>query len=90
MKRKYVLRAVVFVKWKSPEPVSPKDVHYVLRVIGEGALGTIRVRNRGTLSTSRGDQGGMAVLDFPFFHNLYWRQSIRIHSKIPRHCFQCK
>ncbi|KAL9847951.1 cilia- and flagella-associated protein 65 [Geothlypis trichas] len=42
---KYVLRAVVFVKWKSPEPVSPTDVHYVLRVIGEGALGTIRAQN---------------------------------------------
>ncbi|NWU01695.1 CFA65 protein, partial [Urocynchramus pylzowi] len=39
---KYVLRAMVFVKWKSPDPVSPRDVHYVLRVIGEGALGTIR------------------------------------------------
>ncbi|NWY90179.1 CFA65 protein, partial [Loxia curvirostra] len=44
MERKYVLRAVVFVKWKSPEPVSPKDVHYALRVIGEGALGTIRAQ----------------------------------------------
>ncbi|XP_039553133.1 cilia- and flagella-associated protein 65 isoform X1 [Passer montanus] len=43
---KYVLRARVFVKWKSPEPVSPKDVHYVLRVIGEGALGTIRAQNQ--------------------------------------------
>ncbi|NXH39067.1 CFA65 protein, partial [Dicaeum eximium] len=41
---KYVLRAVVFVRWKSPDPVSPKDVHYVLRVIGEGALGTIRAQ----------------------------------------------
>ncbi|NXT10599.1 CFA65 protein, partial [Prunella fulvescens] len=41
---KYVLRAMVFVKWKSPEPVSPKDVHYVLRVVGEGALGTIRAQ----------------------------------------------
>nr|XP_026648053.1 cilia- and flagella-associated protein 65 isoform X6 [Zonotrichia albicollis] len=37
---KYVLRAVVFVKWKSPE--SPTDAHYVLRVVGEGAVGTIR------------------------------------------------
>ncbi|XP_063017985.1 cilia- and flagella-associated protein 65 isoform X4 [Melospiza melodia melodia] len=37
---KYVLRAVVSVKWKSPE--SPTEAHYVLRVIGEGALGTIR------------------------------------------------
>ncbi|NWX56001.1 CFA65 protein, partial [Promerops cafer] len=41
---KYVLRAMVFVKWKSPDPVSPRDVHYVLRVIGEGALGTIRAQ----------------------------------------------
>ncbi|XP_063256798.1 cilia- and flagella-associated protein 65 isoform X2 [Prinia subflava] len=41
---KYLLRAMVFVKWKSPEPVSPKEVHYVLRVIGEGALGTIRAQ----------------------------------------------
>ncbi|XP_062354395.1 cilia- and flagella-associated protein 65 [Cinclus cinclus] len=38
---KYLLRAMVFVKWKSPDPLSPKGVHYVLRVIGEGALGTI-------------------------------------------------
>ncbi|NXS18073.1 CFA65 protein, partial [Mystacornis crossleyi] len=43
-KTKYVLRAMVFVTWKSPDPVSPKDVHYVLRVIGEGALGTIRAQ----------------------------------------------
>ncbi|NXM21691.1 CFA65 protein, partial [Ploceus nigricollis] len=43
-KTKYVLRAMVFVNWKSPDPVSPKDVHYVLRVIGEGALGTIRAQ----------------------------------------------
>ncbi|NXK62188.1 CFA65 protein, partial [Sylvietta virens] len=41
---KYVIRPKVFVKWKSPDPVSPKDVHYVLRVIGEGALGTIRAQ----------------------------------------------
>ncbi|NXQ21900.1 CFA65 protein, partial [Peucedramus taeniatus] len=41
---KYVLRAKVFVRWKSPDPVPPKDVHYVLRVIGEGALGTIRAQ----------------------------------------------
>ncbi|NXR48460.1 CFA65 protein, partial [Hippolais icterina] len=39
---KYLLRAKVFVGWKSPDPASPKDVHYVLRVIGEGALGTIK------------------------------------------------
>ncbi|NXP58478.1 CFA65 protein, partial [Chloropsis cyanopogon] len=41
---KYVLRAMVFVRWKSTDPVTPKDVHYVLRVIGEGALGTIRAQ----------------------------------------------
>ncbi|NWT55676.1 CFA65 protein, partial [Erythrocercus mccallii] len=41
---KYLMRAVVFVRWKSPDPVLPKDVHYVLRVIGEGALGTIRAQ----------------------------------------------
>ncbi|NWX33327.1 CFA65 protein, partial [Notiomystis cincta] len=41
---KYLLRAMVFVRWKSPDPVSPKGVHYVLRVIGEGALGTIRAQ----------------------------------------------
>ncbi|KAM7049548.1 cilia- and flagella-associated protein 65 isoform 2-T2 [Acridotheres tristis] len=43
-KMKYLLQAMVFVKWKSPDPVSPKGVHYVLRVIGEGALGTIRAQ----------------------------------------------
>ncbi|NWU45650.1 CFA65 protein, partial [Hylia prasina] len=43
---KYLMRAVVFVRWKSPDPVSPKDVHYVLRVIGEGALGTIRAQKK--------------------------------------------
>ncbi|OWK63285.1 Coiled-coil domain-containing protein 108 [Lonchura striata] len=43
-KTKYVLHAMVFVRWKSPDPVSPKDVHYVLRIIGEGALGTIRAQ----------------------------------------------
>ncbi|NXE01264.1 CFA65 protein, partial [Chaetorhynchus papuensis] len=41
---KYLLRAMVFVSWKSPDLVSPKGVHYVLRVIGEGALGTIRAQ----------------------------------------------
>nr|XP_047935643.1 cilia- and flagella-associated protein 65 isoform X1 [Anser cygnoides] len=39
---KYLLRAVVFVSWKSPAPASPKSVHYTLRIVGEGALGTIR------------------------------------------------
>ncbi|NXD27312.1 CFA65 protein, partial [Spelaeornis formosus] len=41
---KYLLQAMVFVRWKSPDPVSPNVVHYVLRVIGEGALGTIRAQ----------------------------------------------
>ncbi|NXA68171.1 CFA65 protein, partial [Mohoua ochrocephala] len=41
---KYVLRPMVFVSWKSPDLVSPKGAHYVLRVIGEGALGTIRAQ----------------------------------------------
>ncbi|NWI42888.1 CFA65 protein, partial [Picathartes gymnocephalus] len=41
---KYLLRPMVFVRWKSPDLVSPKGVHYVLRVIGEGALGTIRAQ----------------------------------------------
>ncbi|NXA83497.1 CFA65 protein, partial [Thryothorus ludovicianus] len=41
---KYLLQARVFVRWKSPNSVSPKGVHYVLRVIGEGALGTIRAQ----------------------------------------------
>ncbi|NXF11617.1 CFA65 protein, partial [Smithornis capensis] len=43
---KYLLRAVVFVRWKSPDPVSPKSVRYALRIIGEGALGTIRAQKR--------------------------------------------
>ncbi|NXI80627.1 CFA65 protein, partial [Rhipidura dahli] len=41
---KYLLRPMVFVSWKSPDLMSPKGVHYVLRVIGEGALGTIRAQ----------------------------------------------
>ncbi|NXT62710.1 CFA65 protein, partial [Chaetops frenatus] len=41
---KFLLRPVVFVRWKSPGPVSPKGVHYVLRIIGEGVLGTIRAQ----------------------------------------------
>ncbi|NXO99320.1 CFA65 protein, partial [Certhia brachydactyla] len=41
---KYLLQARVFVRWKSPDSVSPKGVHYVLRVIGEGAQGTIRAQ----------------------------------------------
>ncbi|XP_025008202.2 cilia- and flagella-associated protein 65 isoform X3 [Gallus gallus] len=41
---KYLLRAVVFVGWESPAPVSPQSIHYNLRIIGEGALGTIRAQ----------------------------------------------
>ncbi|NXH29691.1 CFA65 protein, partial [Myiagra hebetior] len=41
---KYLLRAMVFVSWKSPDLVSPTGVHYVLRVIGEGTPGTIRAQ----------------------------------------------
>ncbi|NXQ35424.1 CFA65 protein, partial [Alaudala cheleensis] len=43
---KYLLRPTVFVRWKSSDPMSPKGVHYVLRVIGEGALGTIRAQKK--------------------------------------------
>ncbi|NWV48006.1 CFA65 protein, partial [Daphoenositta chrysoptera] len=43
---KYLLRPMVFVSWKSPDPVSSKGLHYVLRVIGEGALGTIRTQKK--------------------------------------------
>ncbi|NWI54385.1 CFA65 protein, partial [Calyptomena viridis] len=43
---KYVLRAMVFVRWKSPDPMSPKSVHYALRIIGEGAVGTIRAQKQ--------------------------------------------
>ncbi|NXS88297.1 CFA65 protein, partial [Erpornis zantholeuca] len=45
-KTKYVLRAMVFVSWKRPDLMSPKGVHYVLRVIGEGTLGTIRAQKK--------------------------------------------
>ncbi|NXO11170.1 CFA65 protein, partial [Oriolus oriolus] len=45
-KTKYMLQATVFVSWKSPDLMSPKDVHYVLRVIGEGALGTITAQEK--------------------------------------------
>ncbi|NXJ73978.1 CFA65 protein, partial [Trogon melanurus] len=41
---KYLLRATVFVRRKSPDFVSPKSVHYALRIVGEGALGTIRAQ----------------------------------------------
>ncbi|NXG43747.1 CFA65 protein, partial [Psilopogon haemacephalus] len=39
---KYLLHAVVFVRRKTPDPVSPKSIHYALRIIGEGAMCTIR------------------------------------------------
>ncbi|NXW57489.1 CFA65 protein, partial [Eurystomus gularis] len=41
---KYLLRAIVFVRRKSPDPMSPKSVRYALRIVGEGALGTIRAQ----------------------------------------------
>ncbi|NXO04903.1 CFA65 protein, partial [Rhinopomastus cyanomelas] len=41
---KYLLRAVVFVRRKSSDAVSPKSLHYVLRIVGQGALGTIRAQ----------------------------------------------
>ncbi|KFP73234.1 Coiled-coil domain-containing protein 108, partial [Acanthisitta chloris] len=43
-KTKYLLRAMMFVKWKIPYPVSPKSVCYILRIVGEGVLGTIRTQ----------------------------------------------
>ncbi|XP_075613027.1 cilia- and flagella-associated protein 65 isoform X3 [Balearica regulorum gibbericeps] len=39
---KYLLRARVFVRRKSPDSTSPKSVCYALRIVGEGSLGTIR------------------------------------------------
>ncbi|XP_065606522.1 cilia- and flagella-associated protein 65 [Cyrtonyx montezumae] len=41
---KYLLQATVFVGWESPPLVSPQNVHYTLRIIGEGAMGTIRAQ----------------------------------------------
>ncbi|OXB77110.1 UNVERIFIED_CONTAM: hypothetical protein H355_007757 [Colinus virginianus] len=41
---KYLLRAAVFVGWESPPPVSPQSARYTLRIIGEGAMGTIRAQ----------------------------------------------
>uniref|UniRef100_A0A8C8AGE9 Cilia and flagella associated protein 65 n=1 Tax=Otus sunia TaxID=257818 RepID=A0A8C8AGE9_9STRI len=41
---KYLLRAMVFVRRKSSDPVSPRSVHYALRIVGEGALATIRAQ----------------------------------------------
>ncbi|NWQ97855.1 CFA65 protein, partial [Burhinus bistriatus] len=41
---KYLLRAMVFVRRKSPDPMSPKSVRYALQIVGEGALGTIRAQ----------------------------------------------
>ncbi|NWV71542.1 CFA65 protein, partial [Malurus elegans] len=44
---KYLLRAMVSVRWKSSQdPKSPKNVHYVLRIFGEGALGNIRAQKK--------------------------------------------
>ncbi|XP_061315489.1 cilia- and flagella-associated protein 65 isoform X8 [Pezoporus flaviventris] len=39
---KYLLRAKVFVRRKKTDPVCPETVCYALRIVGEGALGTIR------------------------------------------------
>ncbi|NWR55549.1 CFA65 protein, partial [Bucorvus abyssinicus] len=41
---KYLLRAMVFVRRKSPDVVPPKSVRYALRIVGEGALSTIRAQ----------------------------------------------
>ncbi|NWW85581.1 CFA65 protein, partial [Rhynochetos jubatus] len=41
---KYLLRAMVFVRRGNPDPVSPKSARYALRIVGEGALGTIRAQ----------------------------------------------
>ncbi|NXI43348.1 CFA65 protein, partial [Galbula dea] len=41
---KYLLRAMVFVRRKSPDCMSPKSVCYALRIVGEGALSTIRAQ----------------------------------------------
>ncbi|KAM6070538.1 cilia- and flagella-associated protein 65 [Chlamydotis macqueenii] len=43
-KTKYLLRAMVFVRRKSPDLVTPKSVRYALRIVGEGALGMIRAQ----------------------------------------------
>ncbi|NXV75496.1 CFA65 protein, partial [Atlantisia rogersi] len=39
---KYVLRAMVFVRRTSPDPVSPTSVRYALRIVGQRVLSTIR------------------------------------------------
>ncbi|XP_074451787.1 cilia- and flagella-associated protein 65 isoform X3 [Larus michahellis] len=41
---KYLLQAMVFVRRKNPEAVSPEGVRYALQIVGEGALGTIRAQ----------------------------------------------
>ncbi|XP_030310179.1 cilia- and flagella-associated protein 65 [Calypte anna] len=41
---KYLLRALVFVRRKNPDPVSPKGARYALRIVGEGVLGVIRAQ----------------------------------------------
>ncbi|XP_071418769.1 cilia- and flagella-associated protein 65 isoform X2 [Pithys albifrons albifrons] len=43
---KYLLQAMVFVRWKMPDPMFPKSVRYALRIVGEGTLGTIRAEKR--------------------------------------------
>ncbi|NXX10180.1 CFA65 protein, partial [Podargus strigoides] len=41
---KYLLRAMVFVKRKSPYLVSPKSARYALQIVGQGVLATIRAQ----------------------------------------------
>ncbi|KAM9630301.1 cilia- and flagella-associated protein 65 [Morphnus guianensis] len=41
---KYLLRAMVSVRRKSPDPMFPQSARYALRIVGEGALGTIRAQ----------------------------------------------
>ncbi|NWW99450.1 CFA65 protein, partial [Caloenas nicobarica] len=41
---KYLLQAMVFVRRKSPDSVSPESVPYALRIVGEGMLSTIRAQ----------------------------------------------
>ncbi|NXP06353.1 CFA65 protein, partial [Thinocorus orbignyianus] len=50
---KYLLRAMVFVRRKSPDPGSPKSARYALQIIGEGTLGTIKARNWSPLGSRR-------------------------------------
>ncbi|NXX97356.1 CFA65 protein, partial [Centropus bengalensis] len=41
---KYLLRAMVFVRWKSSDPLTPESICYTLRIIGEGSLATIKAQ----------------------------------------------